>query len=206
MGGFGSTRWGFHWTRDTTEGLLRLDVRELARAGQLRPGTWSRLWWTRNGKSAGDINLEAEKDALILTYRIKRLPDRDWQPIRERVSLTSSPCHYGGSRPWFFCPGCGRRRAVLYSEDGRFRCVKCHDLTYSSTREEPWNRASRRADKLRQKVSAGPGYRSFMPKPKGMHWNTFERIVSEIRAHDHDAIALLSADMDRRQRDMEKRC
>lgn len=137
MGGCGSSRWGAHWIRETTDGLLRLDVRELARSGQLRPGIRSRASWTRNGQPAGAINLEAriDIDALLLDYRIKRPADRDWRPISERIPLDATPFHYGGSRPWFRCPDCGRRRAVLYCLGGRFRCVGCHDLADSSTRE-----------------------------------------------------------------------
>ncbi len=37
MGGYGSTRWGWQRTRDTTDPYLWLDVRLLARWGALAP-------------------------------------------------------------------------------------------------------------------------------------------------------------------------
>ena len=74
-----------------------------------------------------------------------------------------------------------------------------------STREEPWDRATRRADKLRRKIGAGPGYRSFAPKPRHMHWDTYERIVREMRDCDRAALMMLVADTDRLQRDIERR-
>ena len=37
VGDSGSDRWGWTGARETTDGLLRLDVRELARAGALVP-------------------------------------------------------------------------------------------------------------------------------------------------------------------------
>jgi len=196
MGGYGSSRWGCHWTRATTDGVLRLDVRELARSGQLRPNTCSLSSWTRNGEPAGSINLRAQADALILDYRSKGPADSDWWPVRERVPLDSTPCHYGGSRPWFLCPGCGRRRTVLYSVGGHFHCVRCHNLAYGSTQEKPWDRASRRADRLRRKIGADAGHQTMAPKPKGMHWRTYERIVSGLIACDRYAWALLAADTD----------
>ena len=42
------------------------------------------------------------------------------------------------------CPDCGNWRAVLYSRHGRFLCVPCNRLAYSSTREEAKYRLNRR--------------------------------------------------------------
>lgn len=190
MGGFGSTRWGWHRARQTTDPLLWLDVRILARQGSLTPGVWSTTSWTCRGEPSGSITHRAKADALILDYHVKGPRDADWQPVRERIPLTSTPCHYGGSRPWFLCPGCGRRRAVLFSLDGRFRCRRCHELAYSSTRETAADRALRRGDTLRRKLGGPPGLHKFPAKPKGMHWTTYERIMAEISACDHDALAL----------------
>lgn len=150
MGGYESSRWRSHWTRDTTDGLRRLDVRELARCGQLRPGTRSRWSWTRYGQLVAEIDLDARTDALLLDYRIKRPADPDGRTIAERIALDFTPCHFGGSRPWFRCPGCGRRRAVLYSVSGRFRCMGCHDLAHASTRGP--KRSQRLADKPRMQL------------------------------------------------------
>jgi len=204
MGGYGSTRWGWHRTRGAIDPLLWLDVRILARRGALTPGTWSTTSWTCRGKPSGYIDHRAEAGALILDYRTKGRADPDWRPVRERIPLDATPCHYGGSRPWFLCPGCGARRAVLYSVDGRFRCRRCHDLAYSSTREEPWDRAMRRADTLRRKIGAERGMHQWAPKPKGMHWDRYERITAEIRECDRTAMMLFSADLDKLQRDIER--
>lgn len=205
MGGFGSTRWGWHRTRETTDPLLRLDVRILARQGALTPGTWSTTSWTCRGEPSGRIDHRAEAGALILDYRTKGPADADWQPTRERIPLEHTPCRYGGSRPWFLCPGCSRRRAVLFSVGGRFRCRACHDLAYSSTRETPSNRALRRADTLRRKLRGRPGMHRWSPKPKGMHWRTYSRLMSEIRGCDQDALAYMVAGREKLLGDMERR-
>src|SRR5215218_3439514 len=172
MGGYGSGRWAWARTRATTDGLLRLDVRRLARDGCLRPGRWD-VAWRRGEEVLGRIAVIGRRDdppEVTLEYRV-RAGDGPWEPMRERIGLERTPCRYGGERPWFRCPGCGRRRAVLYSVGGRFRCRGCHDLAYGSTREGAGERDHRRADGLRSRLGAPAGTRVAMPeKPKHMRW------------------------------------
>ena len=57
------------------------------------------------------------------------------------VKLISTNCNYGGKRWWFKCPlikdgiPCNRRVGVLYKQGDYFGCRHCHDLTYSSKKE-----------------------------------------------------------------------
>ena len=70
-------------------------------------------------------------------------PNGDPRPCDYWISITSTPCHYGGIRLWFICPGwkrgvsCGRRCVKLYlSPRGQvFACRICHELTYESTQK-----------------------------------------------------------------------
>ena len=95
------------------------------------------------------------------------------------VHLVTTPCHMGGKRHWFLCParGCGKRAAVLYG-GGIFACRKCYQLAYPSQRESTEDRATRRADRIRDRLGwpggilEGAGW----GKPKGMHWRTYERL------------------------------
>lgn len=54
------------------------------------------------------------------------------------ISLTWTPCPFGGYRLWFSCPSCQRRCRILYlrqshnPSDAVFRCRKCLNLTYYS--------------------------------------------------------------------------
>ncbi len=203
MGGMGSGRWGWERTRETTEGLLWLDVRYLARRGMFtaRPGQLATdsVEWSRGGKPTGDITVVYagdDPDALILDYRIRTSAGEPWVPVRERVGLERTPCRYGGSRPWFRCPGCKRRRAVLYSVEGRFRCRVCHDLAYESTREDVGARANRRADKLRRKLgnNGGERWRGVPPKPRRMRWATYQRLVNEILEAEREALEAWTAE------------
>jgi hypothetical protein len=143
MGGFGSTRWGRQSTRATTEGLLALDVRVLGRRGYFTAGPGEVAEgveiWSSRGSEVGRISVEyrgADPQIVTLEYRVRR-PEEDWHTIQERVELNRTRCTFGGSRPWFVCPGCRMRRAVLFCVGGVFRCRVCHDLAYRSTREEP---------------------------------------------------------------------
>jgi hypothetical protein len=202
MGGYGS---GYQlFSKATTDHALRLDVRWLARQGLFRPGVWESAYipvqWTRNGKPEGNITARyfpSRPDELILDYRTRGLLDADWTDVRERVWIEWTPCHYGGERVWCRCPGCGSRRAVLYSRHGRFLCVPCNGLAYAVTREDRVAQLNRRGEKISDRLGAEREWvlRWFIPpfKPKGMHWDTYERLCGEWRAvrdaanADHEA-------------------
>lgn len=163
MGGLGSGRWDWTRTRATTDGLMALDVRDLARGGLFTavPGfvAAGMVAWSRSGEAAGEIGVTYrgdDPDAVVLDYHAGR-PGEEWQRVRERVPLDRTPCHLGGSRSWFLCPGCGSRRAVLQCVDGLFRCRGCQDLAHGSTREAARERARRRAGKLMARLGADPG-------------------------------------------------
>ena len=201
MGGDGSGRRGGRRAKAETDGRLRLDVRWLARQGCLAPGT-SGLYsvaWSRGGRPAGDLLVRSDADRpgeLVLAYYARRGEGAPWAPVREAVPLDRTPCRYGGDRAWFRCPGCRARRAVLYAVGGRFRCRACHGLAYSSTREGAHERHRRRADAPRRRLGGEPGSFAVPRKPTGMHWRTYERIVAEIGAREHEALAALRAETD----------
>ena len=54
------------------------------------------------------------------------------------ISLTTTPCKYGGVRYWFICPlfksgrYCGRRVGVTYSIHKRLCCRYCGDIAYAA--------------------------------------------------------------------------
>ena len=131
-----------------------------------------------------------------LEYSVRRGGGTPWEPIRQGVGLDRTPCPYGGSRPWFRCPGCFARRAVLFSVGGRFRCRACHDLAYGSTREGASERHRRRADELRRRIGGEPGLCSVPRKPKGMHRRTYARILAEIAEREYAALVAFSAETD----------
>jgi len=183
MGGYCSTRWNGERTRLDTAGLLRLDIRILRRQGALRPDTWSTQTWSRRGEPVGTITVRVPLDgaSLTLIYRTRQAGE-EWQDVAETIDLDATPCNYGGARSWFLCPGCGTRRDVLFSVRGRFHCRQCHDLAYTSTREDAMDRATRRIWRLQEKLSYLDGDPWHIPsKPEGMTYRKYWRLIVQLR-------------------------
>jgi hypothetical protein len=174
MGGPGSGRW-YRWqARDTTDSHQSIDVRDWQRQGWLH--TDGRFWW-------GGLTAQVQSGRVRLSYRIRR-GDPDRRDIEDVVCLTWTPCHYGGQRPWFRCPGwgCGRRVAKLYLGGRYFRCRHCHDLAYESQREDRATRLISKAQKIRRQLGGSASLlEPFPPKPKGMHWRTYARLSLQSR-------------------------
>lgn len=95
--------------------------------------------------------------------------------MSQRVPILRTGCTYGGDRPWFGCPKCGNRVALLYlrASDG-FICRKCARLAYASQREDVTGRTWRKQRRLESLLLPDGG------KPTAMHWATFERIRAAI--------------------------
>lgn len=207
MGGYDSTRWNYERIRQDTDPLLKLDVRWLNRIGALRPGAMAHPSWSCRGEPSGNILtiMSQTRPCLTLSYSTQR-PGEDWQPVREAVWLDTTPCHYGGERMWFLCPGCNRRRAVLFSVGGRFRCRTCHDLAYTSTRESSFDRAIRRCAELRCKLggSFGQPIWTIPPKPDGMTYRRYNRIVAKLIAEIDRCEASMDAWYDTKMSDIDK--
>lgn len=190
MGGSGSGRYS-GLGRSTVEDNRSLDVNWLNRAGCLADG-WHGGWnWMRDGERVASINVASDGYSVTLRYRYRSYGD-DWQDIKQRVLLHHAPCRFGGTRPYFICPGvingkrCMRSVTKLYGAGRYFLCRHCYDLPYASQSEHTWDRALRKAQNIRIELGGSPSlYESFPDKPKHMHWKTYwrKRRISEQAAH-----------------------
>jgi hypothetical protein len=188
MGGYGSGRSG---GRATTEDGLTLDLPQLSRDGFFRLGCAGRgsFMWTnpRTGERVGSIGYKAhlgdESGRIRLVYATTR-QDGKRREFDYWIALTTTPQPFGGRRWWFVCPRTGRRALKLYLPDGAltFASRQGHRLAYRSQRETKWNRALRRAFKLRGSLGAGGGIGSYVPKPKWMRLRTYDRKLEEVSA------------------------
>jgi len=184
MGGFGSGR-PSGYGRPIVEACRSIDVNRLHRAGCLVPG-WAGGWqWTCDGEQVANINLRAGTDRLQLSYRW-RLSGGEWKDVEETVRIVRLPCRYGGSRPYFTCPGvvngiaCGRRVVKLYGPGRYFLCRHCYRLVNASQNEVAWDRSLRRAGKIRRRLGGEDGTATPFPsRPKGMWRRTYERLREE---------------------------
>lgn len=187
MGGTGSGRW-WRWDRKTSlNECLSVDIRDWKRKDLLRPGLGFSWYWSINDQPAGSINVRAGEDCVVLSYW-RGPKGSEKRSIEETVPLSFSKCHLGGRRVWFLCPGCYNRVARLFLASAYFRCRHCCQLPYASQQETPYDRALRRARKIRSKLGAGPGLCDpIRERPRGMHWRTFERLRAQ--AEEQDEIA-----------------
>lgn len=181
MGGYGSGRTAYRST-GTCDDHKRLDIRAIHRRGLLTgrlPFSWQ---WSRKGEPCGSIQIWPGDNTVTLHYRI-RSNDAAWTEMQESVSLDWTAPHLGGQRPWFLCPGCGRRVAILYLGHSRFRCRGCLRLVHTVCHETRSDQLLRKAWKLRRRAAGsndtGGGVGDGISKPKGMHWRTFERLCKQ---------------------------
>lgn len=181
----------------STRIMRALDIRKLHRDGLLKPGGSFNWQWSRCGDVVASIGGKVDTiNSVTLSY-CTRPQGGEWQDKRYQVIVDWTACHYGGRRPWWLCPCCGRRVAVLWG-GSTYACRHCHRLAYQSTRNSPVSKAFARADKVRKRLGwcAGiahpPGDR-----PKGMHQKTFERLLLRYYALSIRAFGASSASLGR---------
>ena len=184
MGGPGSGRWKGR-VRKTVESCLMLDVNQLADEGCLQPGCASTCQWIVKNEVVS-INVRAEADRVHLSYTV-RVGDGEHENTAETIPIVHLRCRFGGSRAYFLCPGpgdgteCGRRITKLHLYRRHFLCRHCNQLAYASQYEQPWQRALRRANKLKYRLGINVGIdEPFPDKPKGMWTRTFDYLLVEM--------------------------
>ena len=170
--------------RKTVESYLMLDVNQLSQKGCLRSGCSNACQWIL-GNELFSINLRAEAGRVHLSYTV--VGDGGCEEMAETISIVHLRCRFGGSRAYFICPGpgdgteCGRRITKLHLSRRYFLCRHCNQLAYASQFERPWQRALRRANKLKQRLGIGVGIAEPVPdKPKGMSVRNYGRLLDEI--------------------------
>ncbi len=125
---------------------------------------------------------ETTEDYFALDIRqVKRFgliaPNQEKIPGVARIEWI--PAGFGGGaaggfeRPWFLCPRCQKRVAILYGKQPGvppWACRKCRNLCYPVELEDRAGRAMRKMSKARARL--GPGDK----KPKRMRHKTFVRL------------------------------
>lgn len=157
------------WHAKTSQ-ALRLDVRMFARKDWLQRGASSTLQWT-SGASIG-YRLNDNASAIVLSYRYTFSDGR--RDIEQHVCIERTPCRFGGTRPWFLCPRCWRRVAIIYLH-GWPKCRSCSRLVYPSQSDDVTSRSWRRTGKIERRL-AGDSEKWNHRRPKGMRRSTFDRL------------------------------
>jgi hypothetical protein len=187
MGGIGSGRRPSCSGKTATNDAMPLDIRKLSRKGLLTPGNCFSWQWLINDQPVSGLSIRVGYNELTLSYRKRSTGEI----VEQRVLVETTPCRFGGTRPWFTCPQCRRRVAVVYARGRYFACRKCCDLAYPTQNEGVGSRASTKADKIRKRLGWPVGVLNPAGgKPKGMHWKTFDRlrlqhdVLSQVSFHD----------------------
>lgn len=195
MGGYGSGR---KFGANCTDDQLAIDVRQWQREGRLVAGASFNASWSRAGKEVGRMGVTTENGRVRLSYSWQK-HGRESGRLDYSVMLQTTSCHYGGVRYWFTCPvvGCGKRVAKLYLGDKYFACRHCYRLAYHCQRETKDDRASRKVNKIRAKLGWQPGILNISGyKPKGMHWKTYLRLLTEYRDYANQVSLGMTAKME----------
>lgn len=173
----GGMRWGAgrpsHKLRDCD--TRAIDVRRWQREGLLKSLHFGWQWTDSDtGEVRSSISVYPQAHGLSLSYAISG------QPYRPFIATTTTPCHFGGSRVWFTCPGCSARCARLFLRWGRFRCRACNQITYRSQREDQIGRLWLAQAKIEARLGQD------LTRPKFMRLATFERLRSRFWQLEHE--------------------
>lgn len=147
MGGYGSTRWGWHRKKAQVEAALKLRIQTIKPG--LIPGYSGWVSWSVRGEVTDRIGYRVlagelgQPDAIRLEYTTTRAGG-DKTDYNYLVSLTTTLTPWGSRRYWFVCPliangqPCARRVGVLHLPPGGryFGCRHCYNLAYRSSQEQ----------------------------------------------------------------------
>ena len=154
-----------------------------------QPGSRISWQWNRNGTPYCDVDIIFQSDHAVLTD----VTDQERQKTLS-IQLLRTPCNYGGTRPWFECPGCGHRCAILYFDDGSVLCRSCLGLAYKSQLQASTERPRLIAQRIRRSLGGSPNLTLPYPdKPSRMHWRTYDRIREKGERFEARAMEALAA-------------
>ena len=186
---FGAGRPG--WKRKA-ELSLAFDIREVAGRGLLVAGTAFNFTWTKgDGDRLGsiDIRVTGNPERVTLYYQWS-VNGNAPQGVDCSIAIERTKCFYGGNRPWFLCPKCGWRCGVLYFSGrgaGLYECRDCVKVTYTSQCQDSLGRTWIKQRKIEARLVDG------WHRPKGMHWETYDRLRDEVAGCDRKRnLALMS--------------
>jgi hypothetical protein len=196
VGGHGSGKWLRLDTKVKTSTLFRIDIQDLKHISGLEPGAQGKVEWRELGFLYSIVFYEVKEDCLILEYEHKPL-EKDAQHVRETIWFKYTTPNFGGKRAWFSCPQCRKRVAVLFRVDRRFRCRKCHNLSYKTQGWDEFDRSGNKARKIRIKLGGSGGLgEAFPPKPVGMHLRTYFTLMQKAMKAERRFWSMMEQKMD----------
>ncbi len=189
MGGRNSGR---QRTRPVLRDRLRLDALWVRQPSGEAAG-WAELRWP-NGSTIG---VQVHPDAVELRYQWRG------EPIHQRLRTRHVACHFGGTRPLFSCPDCGRRARVLYLHPSHFVCRRCTGLRYWSQCVASRTRTQMAIHRVQKQLAPRDDLGSWHPsdtpeaRPKGMWRRTHQRLLARLEVLQDRWLAWSDYELDR---------
>ena len=179
--------------RLTLESGPKLDLAKLIPSGAGKPGSHIQCVLTYGSGETITANLRLHEHGWLL-----ELSCRERQ---QSFSLVSDPRNFGGLQWYAICSKTGRQVRVLYRPLGATyfasRYAWGRRAAYASQFLDPIGRAWRIKAKVKSALlgNEDPDEWDLPPKPKGMHWATYERCVARYDAAEEmlDAQLILAA-------------
>lgn len=159
---------------DVINDHLRLDVRDFAKQGILKSRYCRRVELSsQSTKNIGAICAFYKNGRIFIEAKDMR-SNAEQDILTCDIGLQYTDVNFGGQRPWWTCPYCGRRCAILYLGYGQqWLCRECLRLPYSSQGFTTIESLSARVERAQQHL--GPDGQ----RKKGQHQRTYS-----LRLHD----------------------
>jgi hypothetical protein len=173
-------RWYRSQKKSTVDDHLCLDIGSIKQKIGLDLPVYAILrwqWGNRKEHKAAIGIIVVPGHGLRLCYQFN---GEAVEPCIVRIIYTQP--HFGGRRPWFLCPGCGKRVRLLYS--GKlFLCRNCLGLSYAVRQRSHddalltaiWSQKYAIIQRLGSPGSTLPS------KPPYMHQCTYSRLAKEFQ-------------------------
>jgi hypothetical protein len=177
---------------------LKLDINLLARRGLIAAGSASGpqaiRWVNGNGQEIASGSISADMTGDTEGWLHIQIDKFD-----QRVTLSASPCHYGGRKWFFLCPVMNRRASVLWLARGAQHFASRQawpgQVAYRSQFMTAMDRAYLGMERIKRRLIGDldhPREWQLPPKPKWMRWKTYCRFVERFERYEAmlDASAL----------------
>jgi hypothetical protein len=137
--------------------------------------------WTTSG-FPGILSAWAEGQHQVRAIVREELPGTKAADYEQHVEVVWKPLHFGGARPAFVCPECGRPVRTLHLHRSlSLRCARCADLRYASRSPGHSSAAVAKARRLRVRLGGPTIPGAPLPvQPPRMHRRTYERLIDEL--------------------------
>lgn len=182
---------GHNKRKDSTNDYRSIDILLFQRKGQLteKGAGYFQTYWTerRTGKQVGSMTTYTTPDYVRFIYATTHNWTGEKKDYDYYIEIDWTPCNYGGQRAWFICPECGDRAGKLYMKQGLFLCRHCQRLNYYS---QQISKSDQTLEGIREKICTIQKKLKakeidhnchWVPKPKGMHWDRYSRLLQKMR-------------------------